>query len=163
MIQKAICMKKIIEGKFFYKSLSQLLNDITKYSFAVLKGEPLSIMAHQKNGMRFYNDIDIMPLAQRFTIAHEIKHVVCGDCFQKTLTEEDEVLAEHFARSLLAPQCMVIYQNEKDKNSISKHYEISLPSAENCYNAVENRKIKFGVDFLFQFEKDFIEERNKIL
>ena len=111
----------------------------------------------------FYNDIDIMPLAQRFTIAHEIKHVVCGDCFKKTLTEEDEVLAEYFARSLLAPQCMVIYQNEKDRNGISKHYEISLPSAENCYNAVENRKIKFGVDFLFQFEKDFIEERNKIL
>ena len=60
MIQEAIRMKNLIEGKFLYKQLSQLLIDTQQYLFAIVKGEPLSIEAYQKNGMRLYNDIDIL-------------------------------------------------------------------------------------------------------
>lgn len=60
MIQNAIHLKNLIEGKFVYKNLSPLLNNMKPYPYAVVKGEPLSIMAYQKNGMRFYNDIDIL-------------------------------------------------------------------------------------------------------
>ncbi len=60
MIQEAIQMKNLIEGKFLYKQLSQLLIDTQQYLFAIVKGEPLSIEAYQKNGMRLYNDIDIL-------------------------------------------------------------------------------------------------------
>lgn len=47
---------------------------------------------------------------QRCTIAHEIKHVVYRE---DNPTEKEETLANHFARVLLAPSCLVMFFKDK--------------------------------------------------
>lgn len=105
----------------------------------------------------YYNDVDIQEPRQRFTIAHEIKHVVSGDCHKKYLTEKDEALADFFAKSLLAPQPIIIHEGLNSPEEYVDRFRISQQSAEYCYSATENRKSVFGKTFLFDYEQEFLD------
>ena len=109
----------------------------------------------------YYNDVDIREPAQRFTIAHEIKHVVSGDCHKKYLTESDEALANFFAKSLLAPQAIIIQEGLNSPEQYVERFHISRQSAEYYYLATENRKSGFGEKYLFDYEKEFLDKVRK--
>lgn len=105
----------------------------------------------------YYNDVDIREPAQRFTIAHEIKHVVAGDFLKSEPTERDEALADFFAKSLLAPQVIIIQEGLSSPEEYVERFRISLQSAKYCFSATENRKSAFGETFLFDYEREFLE------
>ena len=108
----------------------------------------------------YYNDEDMQEPRQRFTIAHEIKHVVSGDC-NKNLTKRDEELADFFAKSLLAPQAIIIQEGLNSPEKYVERFCISQLSAGYCYSAAENRKSAFGETFLFDYEREFLERVKK--
>lgn len=110
----------------------------------------------------YYNDVDMQEPRQRFTIAHEIKHVVAGDFLKKEVTENDEALADFFAKSLLAPQAIIVQEGLSSPEEYVERFRISLQSAEYCYSAVENRKSVYGKKFLFDYEREFLETIKKI-
>ena len=108
----------------------------------------------------WYNDIDNNDARNRFTIAHEIGHVVNED-FEKTITENDEQLRDYFAKCLLAPQCLIIAKKEFDINTIVTKYKVSKMVAENLLLTV-NKRISFhGEDCLTDIEKRYIEQIKK--
>ncbi len=109
----------------------------------------------------YYNDVDIQEPRQRFTIAHEIKHVVSGDCHKKYLTERDEALADFFAKSLLAPQAIIIQEGLSSPEEYVERFHISQQSAEYCCSATEHRKSAYGETFLFDYEREFLERIRK--
>lgn len=122
-------------------------------------------VSHSENGYivydTYYNDVDIQEPSQRFTIAHEIKHVVSEDFHKKYLTENDEALANFFAKSILAPQAVIIQEGLGSPEEYVERFRISLQSAEYCFAAAERRKSAFGETFLFNYEREFLEKTKK--
>lgn len=108
----------------------------------------------------YYDDDEVQITRQRFTVAHEIKHVVAGDFNKKELTNNDEALADFFARSLLAPQSIVIWDHLESPEEYVKRFNISRQSAKFCHEAVENRKFMCG-EKLFDYEIEFLREVKK--
>jgi Zn-dependent peptidase ImmA (M78 family) len=105
----------------------------------------------------YYNDT-LSLRRQRFTIAHEIKHVIYCET---NPTDKDEDLANHFARVLLAPSCLVLLVMDKHTTSeICDIFNISLDAAENSVHANKNRKRNKGIK-LENYEKEFIDLINK--
>lgn len=121
--------------------------------------------SYQKKGHTIYdtyfNDVDIVLARQRFTIAHEIKHVVSGDCHKKEPTENNEALADFFAKSLLAPQAVIIQEGLSSPEEYVERFCISQQSAEYCFSATEHRKSAFGETFLFDYELEFLKKVRK--
>lgn len=102
----------------------------------------------------FYND-QIGSARIRLTIAHEIKHVVF---LEFNPSEKDEDLANHFARYILAPTCLVMpYIGCFSQMEITDDFDISYEAACNAYNAAENRIIRNKTE-LGDYEKEFIAE-----
>lgn len=108
----------------------------------------------------WYNDIDNSVERNRFTIAHEICHVINGD-FKKPITENDEKLCDYFAKCLLALQCLIISRKEFDINTIVTKYKVSKMVAENWLNAINNRIATFSEDCLTDTEKSYIKQIKK--
>jgi hypothetical protein len=114
----------------------------------------------KKNGeyefYTFYND-SIGDARIRMTIAHEIKHVVF---LEENPTEKQENLADHFARYILAPTCLVMpYINKCQIMELVYDFDISYEAACNAYKAANNRILGNKSD-LEDFEKEFIAEFN---
>ncbi|MCM1533745.1 MAG: ImmA/IrrE family metallo-endopeptidase [Corallococcus sp.] len=111
----------------------------------------------------YYNDIDFIEAAQRFTIAHEIKHVVSGDCFKETaeLNEKDEILADNFAKCLLAPQSVIIKEKLRTPNQYAERFGLSYAASTIWWTAVSKRKCRYGESYLLDFEKEFLKELQK--
>lgn len=112
----------------------------------------------KKNGeyefYTFYND-QIGTARIRLTIAHEIKHVVC---LEFSPNEKEEDLANHFARYILAPTCLVMpYINRFSFMEITDDFDISFEAACNAYKAAENRILSNKSD-LNDYENEFIAE-----
>ncbi len=100
----------------------------------------------------FYND-SIGPARIRFTIAHEIKHVAF---LEENQTEKDEDLANHFARYILAPTCLVMpYVGRFSVAELVSDFDISYEAASNAYNAAENRILSSKSE-LTDYENEFI-------
>lgn len=93
----------------------------------------------------YYND-EFSEAACRFTIAHEIKHIVAGDCIKNEadLSECDEVLADYFAKCLLAPQAIIIKDEIEFPEEHMNYFGLSRQAALIWSNAVKNRRNKFG-------------------
>lgn len=92
----------------------------------------------------------------RLTIAHEIKHVVF---LEEDPDEKQEDLANHFARYLLAPTCLVMPYVRKNLSplEIVSDFDISLEAAENShYHAY--RRIVGNRALLDDFEQEFMVE-----
>ncbi len=108
----------------------------------------------------YYNDVDMNVAACRFTIAHEIKHIVSGDCLKNEddLTELDEQLADYFAKCLLAPQSIIIAEQLQAPEEYIEEFGLSYQAASIWFDAVEKRKYRFGDEYLFDYEKEFLKE-----
>lgn len=104
----------------------------------------------------FYNDA-VSGYRQRFTIAHEIKHVVF---MENNPNEKEEDLANHFARYILAPTCMVMNYVKESPYVIASLFDISIEAANNALMAANNR-IAYGHEKLADFEIIFIKEVQK--
>lgn len=99
----------------------------------------------------FYNDA--LPSARiRFTIAHEIKHVVFVETHP---TEKDEDLADHFARVLLAPTCLVMHYVDSDIAKVIGDFDISYDAAKNAVRSAESR-IANNKEELNDYEIEFV-------
>ncbi len=110
----------------------------------------------KKNGeyefYTFYND-SIGDARIRLTIAHEIKHVVF---LEENPTEKEEDLANHFARYILAPSCLVIpYIERFQVMELVYDFDISYEAACNAYKSAESR-IHGNKSEFDDFEKEFI-------
>jgi hypothetical protein len=99
----------------------------------------------------YYNDL-LSLRRQRFTIAHEIKHVIFCET---NPTEKDEELANHFARVLLAPSCLALFLMEKGEIDFCRIFNISSEAAENTLFATSRRKKSKGLE-LNDYEIEFI-------
>lgn len=84
-----------------------------------------------------YNDLRIKTRI-RFTIAHEIGHIVLG---HTESNEENESEADFFARNLLVPPCIFLFNHIMDINVVSNKFDVSMQVALNALNALGNRII----------------------
>lgn len=143
-----------------YSSLTaKQLNVLKKYSEKVKDG--FSIMGVIDGEWRcytFYND-SVSPYRQRFTIAHEIKHFVYGETDPN---DEQEDLANHFARYLMAPCCLVIPYVGLSPFEVADDFDISLDAASNALKAARNRSCLETFNF-HDFERRFLKEVDKNL
>ena len=120
-------------------------------------------VSHSKNGntvyCTYYND-EFGEAACRYTIAHEIKHVVSGDIDKSegSFTEADEHLANYFAKCLLAPQSIIITSGYQTTGEYIEHFGMSYEASEIWHTSTEKRKRRFGNDYLFIYEKPFVKE-----
>lgn len=72
-----------------------------------------------------YNDLQITERI-RFTICHEIGHLVCDFNIPK---EYEEKVMDHFARELLAPKCLLVEENYSKYTSVASDFEMSYLAA----------------------------------
>ncbi len=99
----------------------------------------------------YYND-SVSRSRQRFTIAHEIKHVV----FRETEPDEkQEDMANHFARYILAPTCLVMKFACESPFDIASVFDISFEASENAYKAATHR-IEYNHENLTETEEEFM-------
>ena len=115
-----------------------------------------SVIGRLKGEVRcyvLYNDC-VSRDRQRFTIAHEIKHFIYGETDPD---DEQEDMANHFARYLLAPCCLVMPYVGYSPMDVAADFEISFDAAKNALNAATNR-ILLGKSRLEEFERRFINE-----
>lgn len=139
-----------------YSSLS-----VEKYDFIIKKGlkSGFTVVSKYVNGIAcydtYYNDVDEKKERNRFTIAHEIKHVVNGD-FSKVKSEKDEELADYFAKCLLAPQCVLIANKIYDLDILHTKFQISRHCAEIWLNTIRKRICRYGDYCLTTSENDFM-------
>jgi len=154
-----------------FKLASQLNITLTKYTslsnsqidaiskFYNFVNDGFTIIKHNSKKeyefYTFYNDT-LSNERVRFTIAHEIKHVVCLDI---NLSEKEEALADHFARQLLAPTCLLepYLGDFMHISNIAKDFGISYEAAKYAYSSAYNRfnSIKF------KYTREEIEFLNK--
>lgn len=87
-------------------------------------------------GMIFYNDIDCTIGRQRFTVAHELGHVLLGHTPSRHNREPSpadnpkETAANVFASRLLAPACVLWGCGVTNAEQVAKLSDISLPAAQ---------------------------------
>lgn len=137
-----------------YSSLSkEQLKEISNYDelkdgFTVFKKKAGSYKFYT-----YYNDSK-GDARIRLTIAHEIKHVVY---LEEDPDEKQEDLANHFARYLLAPTCLVMPYIRKKLSAmeIASDFDISLEAAINSY-VHACRRIDAKKDKLDDFEEEFM-------
>lgn len=104
----------------------------------------------------FYND-SVSHSRQRFTIAHEIKHVVFNE---SEPDEKQEDMADHFARYILAPTCLVMKFACDSPFNIASMFDISFEASENAYKAATHR-IEYNRADLSETEEEFMSKFKK--
>ena len=88
-------------------------------SFKLMRNERATVIPEKK--FIIVDDTEILQ-AQRYSIAHEIGHLLCGSL--------NEYTAERFAISLLAPACVLWGCGITDANKIASICDISITAAE---------------------------------
>lgn len=136
---------------------STLTEEIRAYLSSTLEfNDGFTIFHSVNNEIKFYtyyND-ELPKVRQRFTIAHEIKHVIYRE---ENPTDKDESLADHFARVLLAPSCLVMFLMENhDLLELCDFFEMSYEATKNALYATEKR-VKAKGKTLNQYEIDYID------
>ncbi|MBD5096878.1 MAG: ImmA/IrrE family metallo-endopeptidase [Lachnospiraceae bacterium] len=99
----------------------------------------------------FYNDSIESDGAVRFTIFHELKHYVFEDD-----NEEDDDLADFFARYFMCPIPYLLLKKIDSQNEIVSFCGASLKAAKNASTNIINRRNKYGYK-LFDYEVRLIE------
>jgi len=102
-----------------------------------------------------YNDYKIHTRI-RFTIAHEIGHIVLG---HKESNKKNESEADFFARSLLVPIPIILFKEIKDEEIIIEEFDVSYQVA--CI-VLNNRKsrLESGCKGLKNYEKELLKQFN---
>lgn len=95
---------------------------------------------------------------QRYTIGHEIKHILYNE---EEPSEKEETAAEYFSKVLIAPKCIVIKENLKTVEDIVNRFELSYEASHNHLKGINHRRYTFG-DSLFEYEVDFINDIKEI-
>lgn len=104
----------------------------------------------------FYNDCQIETRI-RFTLAHEIDHST--DLIHPK-EEYIEKVADHFARSLLIPQCILIYENYDDIYKVADDFNVSVSAALNALDAATRWKNHPNFKFT-EKESEYLKLREK--
>ena len=89
----------------------------------------------------YYNDMRESVGAIRFTIFHEIKHYVFNE---DVSNEEEDDLADFFARYFMCPIPYVIIKNIQSKNEIISGFGLSDSAASNVVSNIRNRRLYYG-------------------
>lgn len=145
-----------------YSSLSEEKHSAIKATSDLNDG--FTVMRHKNREwdfLTYYND-NLPLVRQRFTIAHEIKHVLYCE---ENPTEKDEALADHFARALLAPSCLVMFLMENHNVlELCDFFNISVQATRNAVKATKSR-VKGKGKQLNQYEAEYIDymKSNKII
>ncbi len=105
----------------------------------------------------YYNDSKTY-YRQRFSIGHELKHILFDE---EEPTAENEEEADYFSKSLIAPKCLIILDNINSREEIVEKYELGPEPSRYLFNSIQRRIDKYGRE-LFDFEAKFIEEIEKI-
>lgn len=102
----------------------------------------------------FYND-KMSDGRIRFTICHELDHFIFED---KNDGEYEELRANHFARQLLIPTCLVMIclSENMDVYDIQSKFNVSFEVAVIAYNHATNRINRYSFA-LTDYEKDFLQ------
>ncbi len=99
----------------------------------------------------FYND-NMVETRTRYTLAHEIDHIT--DTIHPSEKYKEKV-ADHFARSLLIPQCVLIYEHYDDPYKVANDFNVSIPAATNALKSA--RKWYNHPNFKFtEKEKEYL-------
>ena len=124
----SICLKKSIR-MISYRRAASFLPDTLKECFEVTDGFTV-------NDAIFYDDENCTIKRQRFTIAHEIGHIILGHCRAKEYPESEnnniaeEKAANIFASRLLAPSCVLWGCNVRTADNVMELCDISRTAAE---------------------------------
>ena len=105
----------------------------------------------------YYNDTLDSVGSQRLTIIHELKHYVYDEY---TDDEEEDDLANSWARYLLCPIPFLIILGIESPNEIISFCNVSLEAAENAASNIRNRKSKYG-NQIFSFEEKLLNHLDK--
>jgi len=92
----------------------------------------------------------------RFTIAHEIGHIVLG---HKESNEENESEADFFARSLLVPIPIILFKEISDEEIIMEEFDVSFQVASIVLNNVKSR-LESGCKEFKDYEKKLLKQFN---
>ena len=101
----------------------------------------------------YYNDYNITVGVKRYTIAHEIKHYVYDECDDDN---EDDDLADYFARFFLCPIPYLIVKGIRSQNDIVSHCRVSLWAASNAASTIRNRMNRYCYT-IFDYEVPLLE------
>ena len=154
---------EILNAKIiYYSSLNNKQLEFIKTKRVLDKG--YTIVEHLSNGtirhVIYIND-STCQARQKYTIAHEIKHILYGE---EVYNKDEEILADYFAKILLAPKCLIIDNKWLSQEEISSKFGLSLESARYHLNGIKNRIGSYGFE-LFDYERNYINkycEFNKI-
>ena len=109
----------------------------------------------------FYND-KVIESRIRFSLAHEIDHITDNILPNEKYIEK---VADHFARSLLIPKCVLIYENYNDPYKVADDFNVSYSAAtyalESALKWKNHPNFKFTVketEYLKLYKK-YIEEK----
>lgn len=101
----------------------------------------------------FYNDLISSKGRINLTICHEIKHIIKKD---KSENNENEILANNFARYFLCPIPLLIKYKIFDLNEIMEIFGLSYEASIYVLKNLENRIKKYGYKN-FEYEKPLLE------
>lgn len=87
-----------------------------------------------------YYDDSQLPSRIRFTIMHEIAHIVLEHTESSDLAEAE---ANFFAKYALAPPALIDLISPEDYIDIAKRFDISNQCAQNCFNYYQSWKKKY--------------------
>ena len=113
-------MMGIVLVKYSSLNYEQLTILVDKYCL----NDALTITKNNSNYI-FYND-NIIESRTRFSLAHEIDHIT--DTIHPSNKYKEKV-ADHFARSLLIPECVLIYENYNDTYKVADDFNVSYSAA----------------------------------
>ena len=136
-----------------YSSLDPQQLEYIKSKEALKKG--FTITERLANGDKrykiFYNDEPNIYF-QRFTIGHEIKHILLGE---ESFSNESEILADYFSKALQAPKCLVISFDIFTQEECIDMFSLGYESSGYWISGVQNRILKYGKD-LFDYERNYM-------
>jgi Zn-dependent peptidase ImmA (M78 family) len=117
----SLCKKMgLVLVKYSSLNYEQLTIIANKYCL----NDVLTITKNNSNYI-FYND-NIIESRTRFSLAHEIDHIT--DTIHPS-NKYKEKIADHFARSLLIPKCVLIYENYNDPYKVVADFNVSYSAA----------------------------------
>lgn len=105
----------------------------------------------------YYED-SVNVYRQRYTIGHEIKHILYTE---EEPTEKEEIAAEYFSKVLIAPKCKIIKKGYKRVETIVEKFGLSYEASTNHLKGINNRRNSYG-NSLFDFELDYFKRVKEI-
>ena len=98
-----------------------------------------------------YLNIDNTEERSRFTVAHEIAHIVLEDESNDLITES---AADHFASVLLVPPVVLMHKGRISYKTICRQFGVSSTVAQRVWKNARNREETYA-DGIFDYEKEY--------